>query len=146
MSGNGKKITLGFYDDPPLANLGYSKASLHMYTRFSWHKMGAYIRRYIEACLSCQRRKLSDHSRFDGLGTWVDYPPQQTWAIDFTGPFPQSNNGIRYVCIAVDLGCRYVTAKAIPAIESWATVKFVKKSIIHPKIWILGVRCHESMN
>lgn len=99
---------------------------------FFWPRMQPDITDFVQRCDECQRTKTSLPPRPPlGQITSSDVKPLQFWSIDFQGPFVTSNQGNRYIVVAVDYASKWVEAKATPDCTAVTTAKFILDQIIH---------------
>ena len=73
-----------------------------------WPRMTKYIRRYVKACLDCQRRKTPRPWRSGLTGSFIATKPAQMFCIDFLGgTLPESPDGFKYALAVMDVFSRF---------------------------------------
>jgi len=91
------------------AHFGFRKSLAYLKSTCWWPKQRADLKTYIRSCHNCQLRKVpQDPSRNALLQLFDVQAPFEMIGIDFTGPFPVSPEGNRFVLVLIDFFTRYV--------------------------------------
>ncbi|OMJ15111.1 Retrovirus-related Pol polyprotein from transposon [Smittium culicis] len=85
---------------------------------------------YTSSCKSFQLNKHSTELTAGNLQSIQAVRPFQILAIDFTGPFPTSRKGDKFVLVCIDMFTKSVEAIALPNSESHTTVKAINDNVI----------------
>ena len=112
------------------AHNGAEKIHKQMIDKCWWPGMTKSIRKYVQECVACPLRKTTNHPSIGELRTWSDALPRDSWAINFIGPLPRTLNGNVYLCVAVDMGSRWVVSKPMPQMDTESTANFLFEEII----------------
>lgn len=88
--------------------------------------------KYIENCDVYQRtkRRPTDTAQLGHIADPLNTKPLEFWSIDLQGPFRTSENGNRYIIVAIDFITKYVQAKCVPDSSSVTTANFILEHII----------------
>ena len=80
--------------------------------RYYWYGGEKYIRQMTKECVVCSHKNnLSNLTCLSPLRP-IKVHPQIMWRIhcDLIGPFPESNSGNKYICVAICAFSKYVEA------------------------------------
>ena len=88
-----------------------------------WHWIGYQqdVRDYCASCAECQLQKKNRPSRGTKLRLWQPRRPNEVWAIDHTGPYPDAVDGNKYVTSILDKFSDEVWAYAVPNLSARQT-------------------------
>ena len=137
---NGAHTTLG--------HVGTNKLYIFLKDMVYWPNMSMDIRRNVEGCIACCKRKICKTRRGDKLPITANVPFQKL-AIDITGPFPPTKDGNKYILGMIDIFSRYTILVALRSIDSKHVVDAIKRywiSVFGPPFSIHSDRgaCFES--
>ena len=97
-------------------------------TRYYWPQLYKNIRSYVQSCDACQRRgKTKTQQKLHPIPV---HAPFYQVGIDFVGPLPITENGNKYIIVAMDYLTKWPEARAVPNATAVETVKFIYKDII----------------
>jgi transposase InsO family protein len=88
------------------------------------------IRRWVNACVDCAKRKPPQPKRHGFLEPIVPIGPFETVSIDIVGPFKKLPNGNRYVLVCVDLFTNWIEVAPLKTLEASETAEAIFKIII----------------
>lgn len=71
------------------------------------------VKKFVNGCDLCQRVKSINYSMTGAFGNVIVEEPNDTVAIDFFAPLPQSSGGVRYIFVLLDIFSKLVTLFAI---------------------------------
>jgi transposase InsO family protein len=106
---------------------------VHLYDQLRenvwWPRMLSHVIDYVRQCDTCRRSK-GEREKF--LPRPVDVPagPWSHLAIDHAGPFPTSNNGMKYILVIIDRFTRYVEAFPVEDTTAITTARVIIDKII----------------
>ena len=101
-----------------------------MLDKYWWPGMKKSVAKYVQECVTCQLSKSTNHPSLGELHTWADANPREIWSIDFRGPMPKTADGNSYLCVAVDMGSRWIVTQPMPAMDAEGTAKFIFDKIV----------------
>lgn len=63
---------------------------------------------------------------------WIDKgeAPFAGWSLDAAGPFPEDDDGNRYLLVAIDPFSKWVEAAAVPSLHSYRAADFLYERIV----------------
>src|SRR6266498_5266133 len=117
-----------FYDNTTLAHQGAEAMRQQINKRYVWKGMTSDIKEYVKSCYKCQRRggpKENNRKR-----TIVLMDIFERWRIDIVGSLPQTENGYRYIVVAIDYFSRWPEARPLTYANARQVAKFIYKEII----------------
>jgi Integrase zinc binding domain/Integrase core domain len=117
-----------FHNDPLAAHSSTDRMMDKMKTRYYWPQMFEGIREYVKSCDSCQRR--GGHKRREPLHPIPVGEPFHRIGIDYVGPLPVTENGNKYIIVAMDYLTKWPEAKPVKEATAEATVNFIYEDII----------------
>ena len=86
------------------------------------------VRKYVNTCDSCQRR--GPPERREPLTLLKVEGPFYRIGIDIKGPLPRTEQGNRYIIVAMDYFTKWPEAKAVENIRVETVAKFIYEEII----------------
>ena len=89
-----------FYNNLTLAHQGMKAIRQQINKRYVWKGMNLDIKKYVRSCYECQRwggSKKNNRKR-----TIVLMDIFEWWGIDIVRPLPQTEDGYRYIVVAID--------------------------------------------
>jgi len=98
---------------------------------FSWSKMDEDIHDYIQQCNVCQKMRLRRKDFITKVKTVEVTEPFQCIAIDWFGPLPEDEFGMKYILGTVDKFDRFVTLGAAATNSAFDTFVLFVKDIGH---------------
>lgn len=117
-----------FYNDPLAAHSFVERMMRKMKSQYYWPQMFEGIREYVKSCDSCQRR--GGHKRKEPLHPIPVGEPFHRIGIDYVGPLPMTENGNKYIIVAMDYLTKWPEAKPVKEATAEATVNFIYEDII----------------
>src|SRR6266540_2903758 len=117
-----------FHDNPTLAHQGAEVMRQQINKRYVWKGMISDIKEYVKSCYECQRRggpKKNNQKR-----TIVPMDIFERWGIDIVGPLLQTEDGYRYIIVAMDYFSRWPEARLFTHANARQVAKFIYKEII----------------
>lgn len=120
-----------FHDDPLNGgHLGYKKTLVKVRSKVYFKGMSRYVKKYVASCLDCQTKKVPKVAKVGYL-----QPPRvgqifDCVGIDILGPFPQSQQGNKYIVVATEYLTRMAMAHPYPDATSESVADFILKQII----------------
>ena len=110
-----EKSVLRFHHGTPVSgHLGMSKLKKIMCKRFHWPKMDKAIKRWVNGCAPCQRRKQYRRNNYGLFKSSVSSRPWQRACMDLVGPLPESDDHNVYLLTIVDTFSRWPLAIPLP--------------------------------
>jgi transposase InsO family protein len=103
-----------FHDNRLMGHLGRDKTHRKMANLVWWPKLYRDVRKFVATCERCQLHKSNTQPKNRLL---FPSEPSCVWStahIDLVGPLPESENGMRYICVITDAFTKWVEAVAIP--------------------------------
>ena len=85
---------------------------------FTWGGLSKDVQLYCQACHVCATRKNAGRHRRAEMRRYDVGLPMEEVAIDLMGPFPESDEGNKYVLVVVDSFSKWMEAYPIPNIEA----------------------------
>ena len=85
---------------------------------FCWGGLSKNVQVYCQACHICATRKTAGRHRKARMGHYDVGFPMEEISIDLMGPYPESENGNKYVLVVVDSFSKWMEAYAVPNIEA----------------------------
>ena len=119
-----------YHDQPMAGHMGINKTKSKIVERFFWPKMGKEIRNYVLGCNTCQKHKNTTKIANAPLQSIVSSFPFEIINIDVVGPLPTTENGNRYIIVAVDLFSKWMECAAVPSFSAVITAKFILNRIV----------------
>ena len=105
------------------AHLGEEKMLQQLKERFYWPGCTNAVKDYCATCAICCTRKSAAPKRRAGLQTIQAGYPLQVVCVDIMGPLPETDQGSKYVLVAVDYFTRWVEAYGIPNQEAMTVAR-----------------------
>ena len=105
------------------AHLGEEKMLQQLKERFYWPGCTDAVKDYCATCAICCTRKSAAPKRKAGLQTIQAGYPLQIVCVDIMGPLPETDQGSKYVLVAVDYFTRWVEAYGIPNQEAMTVAR-----------------------
>ncbi|CAF0843498.1 unnamed protein product [Adineta ricciae] len=92
-------------------HFGFRRTHNNLKDRYWWPNMKDTIRNYLSTCLKCQKFNFARHKAFGHLNP-IESPrgPFQIIGIDYSGPFPTTSDGHKYVLAVTDYFTKWVIA------------------------------------
>ena len=98
-------------------------------SRFYFDNMRQRILDYCKGCQDCQIMRRPHGFKLGQMTIPKQVEICEKWFLDFLGPFPISDNGNRYVIVAMESFSRYVMAEATPDSTTETILSFLNKLI-----------------
>src|SRR5256885_1228649 len=116
------------HNDPTSGHFATDAMFHKIKTRYYWPQYCEDIKKYVEACDSCQRRGRSKANNL--LHPIPVHSPFYQIGINFVGPLPRTKRGKKYIIVAMDYLTKWPEARAVTEATADATSKFLYKQII----------------
>ena len=116
------------HNDPTSGHFAAENMFNKIRDRYYWPQMFDDIRTYAQSCDACQRRGKSKKTQH--LHPIPVHGPFYQIGIDFVGPLPITEQGNRYIIVAMDYLTKWPEARAVPQAIAEMTASFVYKDII----------------
>ena len=102
-----------FHGYPTSGHLGVNSTYFLIRQHFYWPGMISDVRRWITACIPCQKRKVGKNVHAGEHKSVLQSRPFEIVSIDLVGPFPKTPEGYTYVLTIIDHFTRYPIAVPI---------------------------------
>ena len=110
-------------------HMGRDKTYEKISSRYFWSGMTKDVFGYLEACVECKQANLQRVAPDMQESTCPTFPFEFV-ALDFAGPYPETEQGNLYVLTVVDLFSGFITAVPVPDKTAETTAKVIMESII----------------
>eukprot|EP00731_Ephydatia_muelleri_P007461 Em0003g1709a len=114
---------LCIYDGAVGGHIGEEKMKHRLKERFYWPGCTEAVGEWCRNCISCTTRKTVAPKRRAPLQTIKAGYPMQIVSVDLMGPLPETEDGCKYVMVAVDCFTRWVEVYAIRNQEATTVAK-----------------------
>ena len=106
------------HDNPTSGHFGYKKTLLRVREKFYWHGCRQAIDNWCRRCNLCASRK-GPHKRKHGPAQiYLSGAPMERVAIDILGPLPETEQGNRYLLVAMDYFTKWPEVYPLPNQEA----------------------------
>jgi len=112
------------HDEEPACHGGF-RATIERLRSFWWPNMAQDVKKYVDSCTTCQRRKTQRQLPQGSMHSFKSYAPMELVSCDALGPLPTSMSGKRHVLVAIDNFTRFVEAEAVDDVQSATFAKFL---------------------
>lgn len=123
-----ERILYDLHSSPLGGHFGLKKTIGKAIERYYWPNMGKEIKEYIESCDSCQRfgkpRKIQLTESIPVIRPFYQI------GIDFVGPLERTENGNRYIIVAMDYFTKWPEARAVKTATAKEAAQFLYEEII----------------
>src|SRR6266487_1432804 len=116
------------HNDPTSGHFATNAMFHKIKTRYYWPQYYEDIKKYVEACDSCQRRGRSKKNNL--LHPIPVHSPFYQIGIDFVGPLPRTQRGKKYIIVAMDYLTKWLEARAVSEATAEVTAQFIYEQII----------------
>src|SRR6266540_4248612 len=117
-----------FHDNPTSAHQSAEAMRQQINKRYVWKGMTSDIKEYVKSYYECQRRegpKENNRKR-----TIIPMDIFERWGIDIVRLLPQTEDGYRYIVVAMDYFSRWPEARPLTHANAWQVAKFIYEEII----------------
>ena len=111
------------HDDVWGGHLGEAKLMHRVQERYYWPGYSESVKVWCRTCVKCARRKYPIPQRKASMQTIQAGYPMQVVAVDIMGPLPETDDGNKYVLVAVDYFTRWTEAYGIRNQEAATVAK-----------------------
>ena len=108
------KVMHQMHDSLTAGHMGVKKTKARTAQHYYWYNMREDIALYVKSCDTCAADKKPNKSPRAPLGRVAAGAPWDVLAIDYTGPFPISKQGNRYILVLTDHFTKYVEVIPVP--------------------------------
>ena len=131
-----KQLLAAYHNAPWAGHFDVSRTYFKLKDKYWWPNMKTTIKNYIQSCLKCQMFNIDRH-KTPGLLHPIKPPdgPFQLTGIDYTGPFPVTPQGNKYVLTITDYFTKWVIAVPL----SNQTARAIAEALYERYICIYGV-------
>ncbi|CAF4125368.1 unnamed protein product [Rotaria sordida] len=131
-----KQLLTAYHDVPWAAHFGFHRTYWKLKDKYWWPDMKTTIKNHIHSCLKCRKFNI-DRRKAPGLLHPIEAPggPFQLIGIDYTGPFPITPQGNKYVLAITDYFTKWVIAIPLPN----QTARTTAEALYEHYICIYGV-------
>src|ERR1043165_479849 len=123
-----ESILYHLHQDLSAAHLGIDAVFEKARERYYWPQMYDDVRNYVNSCDTCQRRGAQE--RKEPLIPIKIEGPFYRIGIDIKGPLPRTEQGNRYIIVAMDYFTKWPEAKPVKNIRAETVAKFIFEEII----------------
>lgn len=99
-------------------HLGVRKTLSRLKQRFYWFGMRRDVKEWCRTCDTCNAKKGPNRKGKAPLQLYQVGSPMERVAIDIAGPFPTTESGNRFICVAMDYFSKWPEAYALPNHEA----------------------------
>ena len=126
-----KQLLTAYHNAPWAGHFGVHRTYWKLKDKYWWRNMKTTIKDYIQSCLKCQMFNI-DRRKAPGLLHPIEAPssPFQLIGIDYTGPFPVTPQGNKYVLAITDYFTKWVVAVPLPNQTAQATAEALDEHYI----------------
>src|SRR6266540_2237332 len=117
-----------FHDNPTSAHQSAKAMRQQINKRYVWKGMTSNIKEYVKSCYECQQRRGPKEN--NRKRTIVPMDIFERWGIDIVGPLPQTEDGYRYIVVAIDYFSRWPEARPLTYANARQVAKFIYEEII----------------
>lgn len=119
------------HNEPTAGHLGYSRTLSRIRLKYYWPRLAPVVKRYVQTCLDCQRRK-TPPVKPAGLLHSVQIPqaPFAQVGMDLLGPFPVSSAGNRWIIVVTDYLTRYAETGALQRGTAAEAARFFIEAVV----------------
>ena len=109
-----EEVLAGCHDCPTFGHLGQHKTEQRVKHSFWWHEMSTNIQLYIRSCPICNKNKKPKAKPKASLGSFQAGSRMEGVHMDMLGPFPESEDGNKYILLMVDQFSKWVEIHGVP--------------------------------
>lgn len=124
------EVLKSMHDDSVSGHLGASKTLARVKEKYYWPGLAKDINNYVRTCEACQVNKYPNKNIKVPMGAQKECSgPWETIAVDFTGPFPRSKKGNRYLLVIVDIFSKFCILKPMRQADTRSMVNFLENDV-----------------
>lgn len=109
-----KEIMWHHHDSLTAGHFGVKRTRARIRARYYWYKMKQDVGLYVMGCDICEADKRPNKKMKAPMGHVQAGAPWDVVAIDFTGPFPVTERGNRYILVVTDHFSKYTEVIPVP--------------------------------
>ena len=117
------KVIQDLHEGAVGAHLGEEKVLSQLKERFYWPGCTEAVKTWCRSCTTCASRKMTTPARKAELHTIQTGYPMQMVSVDIMGPLPETQDGCKYVLVAIDHFTRWAEVYAIKNQEATTVSK-----------------------
>lgn len=126
-----KQLLIAYHDSRWSGHFGFRRIYWNLKDKYWWPNMKSDITKHIQACLKCQKFNI-ERRKAPGLLHPIEVPsgPFQLVGIDYSGPYPITPDGNKYILALSDYFTKWVIAIPLPSQTAQITAKALYESLI----------------
>jgi hypothetical protein len=115
-----------------IRHFGQHQTFAKVYKRFYWHNQTKQVKMVVKACKECQMVKCTRSIKYDveDLKNIPIYDLYYRVELDIVGPFLETQNGNKYILVAIDHYSKWCEAKLVLDHIASMVVRFLEEEII----------------
>jgi hypothetical protein len=118
------------HDDKSAGHRGFDTTSKSIRSLYYWNYLPKELYEYCRSCPKCQEFNYACLNSKAPLKPIIVNRPWQLVGIDVTGPFNLSEDGNKYIILAIDHFTKYIESMATNSFSAEITADFILKNII----------------
>ena len=124
------EVLTACHDEPTAAHMGIDRTLAIIRMRYFWNKMYADIKHWVQSCTLCNTKKNPKPTKAELIPIPVEPYPFHRVQVDITGPFPQTKNGNKYICVFTDTFSKWPEASPLKDISAPTIARTIYNDII----------------
>jgi hypothetical protein len=117
------------HDDKTSGHTGVLRTFSRLWKRYHFPKMERYVRKYVQKCVQCQKRKHDNIKK--GLLEPVEVEgPFDHIGIDFMGPLPETPRRNTHLIVGIDYLTKWIIAKPVKRGDAATASDFIIEDVI----------------
>ena len=126
-----RKIVLEFcHDARSSGHLGIKKTLERVRQRFYWPGLQDDVRRYINGCEQCLKRKNPLRKKQAPMQLVHSGFPMERIAADIMGELPETNRGYKYILVVSDYFTKWTESFAMPNMEARTVAQIIVENVV----------------
>jgi hypothetical protein len=115
-----------------IGHFGKGHTLVKVNKQYFWHNKIKDVWNVVHACKQCQMVK-----QINNIRSYIKEMNIHVWdqfykvTLDIIGPLPKTNNGHKYILVAIDHYCKWVEAKVVVEHEAQIVANFLENEIIY---------------
>ena len=125
-----RNILREYHDKRTAGHLGINKTIARIKSKFYWPGLSKDVKRYVNGCDVCARRKPSFTSQKAPMQIVQNGFPMDRLATDIMGELPLTESGNRYILVVSDYFTRWAECYPMPNMEAKTVAKIIVEQFI----------------